>query len=177
MADLTINHVFVSEKLDGSDKSLVKPSNWNANLVYMGVLPPGFGGTGESTFLEDEAGAFLTDEAGVPLEGINPIDANRLTNTEPDIIRITFALSPFRVPYTTKETIIEADATGGNIIINLYPRVQGRTVLITKRDSSANTVTYVGNGSDTIGGQASRAISAQYNSVILKAGTTEWMRF
>jgi hypothetical protein len=35
---LTITHSFISSKPDGTDSSLVKPSNWNANHTITGTL-------------------------------------------------------------------------------------------------------------------------------------------
>lgn len=82
---MTINHKFVSQKEDVTDDSLVRPSDWNDDLVgslnlsnssnsttdvaITGILPTAFGGTGFSTYLTDEAGVNLTDESNVPLEG------------------------------------------------------------------------------------------------------------
>lgn len=38
MADVLVNHAFVSLKSDGPDTTFVRPSNWNANLKFSGGL-------------------------------------------------------------------------------------------------------------------------------------------
>ena len=176
MVDLTINHSFVSAKLDGSDKSLVKPTDWNAAIPYVGELPTGFGGTGVSTFLVDESDTVLTDEAGVPLDSVNTIDANLLVNNDPNFVEITFADSPFTMTRPdSRRTILDVDCTNGTVIITLYPMVKFDIIDIKKTDSSGNKLTYRGNGFN-IDGSTERDISTQYNNDKLVGGTSQWQR-
>ena len=177
MGDLTINHSFVSAKLDGSDNSLVKPSNWNAVIPYVGELPTGFGGTGVSTFLVDESNTVLTDEAGVPLDSVSAIDASLLVNARPQELLIT------SVPITSNvtlpgdnNTVITVDATSGVITVNLplAASVTGRVFYIKKIDASGNNVIIAGSGSETIDDQTTAIISTRYTTLVIISDGTEW---
>lgn len=62
---MTIKHAFVSGKSDGTDVSLVRPSNWNADhviddpaavLTALGLLVPSYGGASEF----NETGSVIT---------------------------------------------------------------------------------------------------------------------
>jgi hypothetical protein len=86
------------------------------------------------------------------------------------ISEITFANSPYAV-VVDNETII-VDATGGNVVIDLPSIVLGMYYNVIKSDSSANTVTI--NSADGIIGSASQVLNAQYDSIELIAGSTEF---
>jgi hypothetical protein len=80
---------------------------------------------------------------------------------------VTFGMSPYQM--LTTEQVIMADATGGNIVITLPPStiIRRSSRYVKKIDSSANTVTVNGYGSDTIDGAASEVLSNQWDSVTL----------
>jgi hypothetical protein len=70
-------------------------------------------------------------------------------------------------------SVQQFDATAGNVTVDLPPITtgiatnSGETYTIIKEDSSANTVTIVPNGSDTINGAANYVLTARYQSVTL----------
>jgi len=71
---------------------------------------------------------------------------------------------------------IFCDATSGAITITLPSAspAQGREYHIKKIDSSTNTVTIDGNGSQTIDGALTQVIIFQYDSVMIKADGSNW---
>lgn len=74
---------------------------------------------------------------------------------------------------------ITVDATGGSRTITLLASVaNGRTLRITKTDSSANTVVVAAAGSDTINGAASITLRQQYETISLQdTATGVWRIF
>ena len=69
-----------------------------------------------------------------------------------------------------------ADATSAAFTVTL-PSVAAykyRQLTIKKVDSSANAVTVDGNGSETIDGATTYALSAQYDSVTIYSDGSEW---
>lgn len=73
------------------------------------------------------------------------------------------------------QTII-VDATGGNVIAALPPvaEKEGRRLEFKRIDGSVNTVTIEADGTETIDGAANQPLAAQYDSLKLVAGPTEW---
>ena len=75
----------------------------------------------------------------------------------------------------TNHTII-CNATGGSFTITL-PAVashEGRIYCIKKIDSSANTVTVDGNGSETIDDATTAVLTTQYESITIQSDGSEW---
>lgn len=75
------------------------------------------------------------------------------------------------------------DASGGNIVISLQAvgnyyrtvtRETGVVLFFVRQDSSANTVTIVPNGSDTIDGASSITLADQKSFAVLQATSTGW---
>lgn len=188
MTEFNINHLFVSQKLDGSDDSLVKPTDWNAALIGTAgalgqhLVPNSTVTSGISwqdigfSYLTDETGALLTDQLGRALEGKDTVDALLLVNDNPTLIEITFADSPFTITRPDNgKTLLDVDCTDGLVIINLYPKVKFDTISLKKTDLSINDkLTYRGDGDDTIDDLAERDISTQYAARTLVGGTTQW---
>lgn len=74
--------------------------------------------------------------------------------------------------------LILANATGGAITVTLPEAAenQGRVLVVKKTDASVNAVTLDGNGSETIDGAATKALSAQYaGTMILSDGSGWWV--
>lgn len=72
--------------------------------------------------------------------------------------------------YTVLENdgIIWADASGGNIIVTLQPStsdIYGRTSIIEKIDTSSNTVTVKGDGTELINGENTFVLLFEYESI------------
>lgn len=76
---------------------------------------------------------------------------------------------------TEGTAVILCDATVQNITVNLPTAVgNGATIVVKKIDSSANTVTINGDGSETIDDGATAVIRAQYASVDLISDNSNW---
>lgn len=81
--------------------------------------------------------------------------------------------------YTTtlNDDIILADATGGAFTVTLLSAATagaGKKYFIMKTDSTANAVTIDGNGSETINGALTRALSAQYAYAVIVSDGSNW---
>lgn len=81
-------------------------------------------------------------------------------------------------PYTllSEDGYLRADAAGGNMTVNLPAAVgNGRLVSIKKIDSSGNTVTIDGSGSETIDGATTYVLTTQYQGVqLIDAASGVW---
>lgn len=68
------------------------------------------------------------------------------------------------------------DATAGAMAVNLPAAASnsGRIIVVKKIDSSGNAVTIQANGSDTIDGAATKAISIQWSSFTIQCNGTGW---
>ena len=82
--------------------------------------------------------------------------------------------------YTVRpqDEYIPVDASGGAVIITLIPsntKNKGKQYEISKRDSSAYTVTLTGDGTDTINGASTLVISFQNSTAhIVADGVGGW---
>lgn len=74
------------------------------------------------------------------------------------------------------DEVILIDASGASVTITLPPAksVRGLTIYIKKIDSSTNTMTIDGDGSETIDDQSTQVISIQYTSLTLMSDGTEF---
>ena len=86
---------------------------------------------------------------------------------------ITSSDSPY-TPVATDQTII-IDATSGNVTVDLPTAGSGKREFWFKRkDSSANTVTIDGDGSETIDGATTKTLASQYDKLHIHSDLTEW---
>ena len=85
-----------------------------------------------------------------------------------DVIKIAFADSPYIASWGQD---IEADSTLGDITINMPSSVgsNGKTIKVTKIDSTVNTLTVDGNGSETINDDSTDVIQYQWTSNTYKS--------
>lgn len=85
----------------------------------------------------------------------------------------TFADTPYSA--SVGEDVI-VDASGGDVTVNLPAASgnSGQTILVKKTDSSVNTVTIDGNGTETIDGNLTLVISNQYDSYELVSDGSGW---
>lgn len=74
------------------------------------------------------------------------------------------------------DQVILADATSGSLTVTLplLSTAKNKVFHIKKIDSTGNTVTIDGNGSETIDGDATKVITLQYTSIMIIASATEW---
>lgn len=77
---------------------------------------------------------------------------------------------------TVNDSFLPVNASGGAIIVTLKPaaEAEGKKITVKKIDSSANTVTIDGNGSETIDDALTQIIISQYDSIDLMSDGTEW---
>ena len=175
MTEFKINHVFVSQKLDGSDKSLVKPTDWNAALVgttgALGqhLVPNSTVTSGISwqdigfSYLTDEAGAILTDEAGNALEGKDTVDANLLVNNATDLVEISFDDSPYSVKIN--DGFINVNVAGGDVVISMLNLTTNSIKpVVIRQDGTANTVIITPDSPDLIDNASTLVISGDGNA-------------
>lgn len=80
------------------------------------------------------------------------------------------------VTLTTSQTVVLCDASTGPIIVTLPVASgnSGRQYIIKKIDSSANTVTVNGDGSELIDGDLTAVITSQYESVSIVCDASNW---
>ncbi len=82
-------------------------------------------------------------------------------------------------PYThlSTDSFVEVDASSASVTVDLIALASASGVPVTfkKTDASANTVTLDANGSDTIDGAGTVVITAQYASVTIQPGSSEWL--
>lgn len=90
--------------------------------------------------------------------------------------RYVTTISSTPVTLDDDDDIVLADANGGAITVNLPASASNthKTYTIKKIDSSGNAVTLDGNGSETIDGSTTHALSGQYDSVTIVCDGTEW---
>lgn len=153
-----------------------------------GTLPVANGGTGSTSFTvgsivfsngtiltQDNAGLFYDD--ATDRLGVGTITPKSTLESGGSFGLKVKSIVVGDSPYTAaSETVILANATGGNITVNLpaLSGVAGRIYNVKKTDSSANTVTLDGSGAETIDGAATQVLTTQYQSLMIFAGPSEW---
>lgn len=93
-----------------------------------------------------------------------------------DALSIGEAQTPFTLAAANRTLF--CDATGGAITVNLPSAVglTGKIFEIFKTDASANAVTVYTDGSETINGAGSVALTEQYDKLVLVGNGTGWFR-
>ena len=130
--------------------------------------------TGNSITLSGTSTVFCT----YPADKAVFLDANGATE-------ITLSKAPV-IPYTTitgdttvtdANVVVFANATSGAIDVTLYLAASngGRTLTVKKTDSSANAVSILRAGSETIDGATSSILYHQNESVTLISDNSNWM--
>ena len=186
MTEAKVNHAFVTAMPDVPDDSLIRPSDWNDDLVMTGgennqeFVRNKTSATGASwqdkgvSYLTDIDGNILTDTAGNALEGIDTVDANLLVNNGVSTKELTFADSPYTVLNT--DDYINADSSSGSVIINLLSLATApkKPLYISQSDGAPNTTTLTPDGSETIAGAATLVISSDGNAEMIVPFATTW---
>ena len=86
----------------------------------------------------------------------------------------------YAVTSNDRNASVLVDASGGDRTVtlpNLGNGDDGFTVQIMKTDESANAVTLDGNGNDTINGEPTQDLTAQYQAVTLEWDGSDWFMF
>lgn len=76
----------------------------------------------------------------------------------------------------SSDYLVLVDASSAGITISLPPVASkaGSQVVVKKIDSSVNTVTVDGDGSDTLDGAATQSLTNQYDSITVASDGTQW---
>src|ERR1019366_3706966 len=128
--------------------------------------PTGAGATGPS----GPTGTGPTGPTGAAPTGPTGPTGSAGSSTSPQFVTVTT-----NVNLSSIENAVLVNAASGNIIANLPTAVGANFDCIVKRiDSSANAVTIVPNGSQTIDGQATIGIQFQYTSVTMRSNNANW---
>lgn len=82
--------------------------------------------------------------------------------------------SPYSV--ATTDDIVSADATSGAIVLNLPASsgLSGRIIYFKRLDATANSISIVPNGAETIDGDASLLLVSQYDAFCLYSNGSNW---
>lgn len=77
---------------------------------------------------------------------------------------------------TLDDYVILADASGGAITVSapIVSTMVGRQFYIKKIDASGNAVTFDPNGSETVDGSATLALSSQWDGALVGNNGTDW---
>jgi len=96
--------------------------------------------------------------------------ANKTYLDIPTVLQITANTT------ATGPSFVEVDASSSNIIVTLPPAAinTGLTIIVTKTDSTANTVTVNPDGAETINGAANFILEVQEESITAISNGTNW---
>lgn len=77
------------------------------------------------------------------------------------------------------DLIIAADATAGSFTLTLYTALgnSGRKIRVVKIDASTNIVTIDPTGTETVNGQLTTALTAQYEAINITSDASNWIAF
>lgn len=96
---------------------------------------------------------------------------------KPGVLAKTFADTPYTVLVDDDGRVVDVDASGGAVTVNL-PAVatakNGFLVVVQKSDSSTNAVTVDADGAETINGQTTYSLPGQYTSATFICDGVEW---
>ena len=94
-------------------------------------------------------------------------------------ISITNAVATKTADYTltASDDLVKGDASGGAITLTLPTAVgnSGKEFFIKKIDSTGNSVTVAGDGSETIDGSATQVITAQWTTLTIISDGANWL--
>ena len=99
----------------------------------------------------------------------------RITSQADESTSVTVVTSETTITSTSGLVVILANATSGNIVVNI-PTAVGNSSRITvkKTDSSTNTVTLTASGAQTIDGASTTTLTKQYESVDIVTNNSNW---
>jgi hypothetical protein len=144
---ITVKHKFVSAIPDGTDDTIVRPSNWNDDHDLTGTIPVANGGTGASTltgYVKGNGTAAMTASATVPSTDITGLgtmstqNANSVSITGGSISGTTVA---GYVPTTTTITAGTGLTGGGDLSANRTLSISNTTVTAAAYGSASKTLT------------------------------------
>lgn len=90
-----------------------------------------------------------------------------------------FPVMPITANYTMNlnDCLILVNATSGVVTVTLKPaeECKQKMVIVKKTDASANAVTVDGNGSETIDGATTSALSSQWETIRIMSDGAQWL--
>ena len=144
---ITVKHKFVSAIPDGTDDTIVRPSNWNDDHELTGTIPVANGGTGASTltgYVKGNGTAAMTASATVPSTDITGLgtmstqNSNNINVTGGSISGTTVA---GYVPTTTTITAGTGLSGGGDLSANRTLAIANTAVTAAAYGSASKTLT------------------------------------
>jgi len=101
---------------------------------------------------------------------VGSLICNVIDSLSPTVIEIDDTDSPYTA--TDPNGVIAADSTSGDITVVLSAVVEGAITTIKKNDTSQNTITVDGDGSETIDGDLTTVLTGANRPSITLIGTT-----
>jgi len=128
-------------------------------------------------FINDDDGTQTFNEIQSLVERIRDFHrecVSRLIYGESFVLKVSSSTSTSITPGVSP--IILCDASSASITVNLPLAADSNGIVyyIKKIDSSSNTVSIDGNGSETIDGSTSQIITSQYDCATVVCDGTEW---
>ncbi len=128
------------------------------------------------SYLTDDTGAILTDEAGNALEGKDTVDANLLVNNATDLIEISFADSPYSVKIN--DGFINVNVADDDVVINMLPlSTNSIKPVVIRQDGTANTIIITPAVPDLIDDASTLVISGDGNAEKCVPFPSQWRTF
>lgn len=179
-------HVFNSGDIDGFDYERLEIT-WDSNIAYISTAIAG-GGIQRQLWLEGQGVTALKLTSSQVRVGTNlrPNNASSFelgSNSTRWSTTYTDGISTNVETYTSgsvilddKNNVVLGDCTSGALTVNLQTAVgrRGLQYNIKKIDSTANVVTIDPSGTQTIDGQLSGVLSAQYNFLTIVSDDSNW---
>jgi hypothetical protein len=144
---ITVKHKFVSAIPDGTDDTIVRPSNWNDDHELTGTIPVANGGTGASTltgYVKGNGTAAMTASATVPSTDITGLGTMSTQNSNSVSITggsISGTTVSGYVPTTTTITAGTGLTGGGDLSANRTLSISNTTVTAAAYGSASKTLT------------------------------------
>jgi hypothetical protein len=107
---------------------------------------------------------------------VGEVNCAGINNTSGDYQPITTSAKTTTYAVGVNDKTVTCNATAGAFAVTL-PAVAANTnriITVKKTDSSGNAVTVTGNGSETIDGSNTHALSAQYSTVTVQSDGATW---
>jgi hypothetical protein len=144
---ITVKHKFVSAIPDGTDDTIVRPSNWNDDHELTGTIPVANGGTGASTltgYVKGNGTAAMTASATVPstdITGLGTMSTQNSSNINVTGGSISGTTVAGYVPTSTTITAGTGLTGGGDLSANRTLAIANTTVTAAAYGSASKTLT------------------------------------
>lgn len=176
---LVVTHSKVSSVPDGTDTSVVRPSDWNANHALAGVADIAQGGTGASTApaaMANLMGFTTTATAAGTTTLTNTSTFQQVftgTSTQTIVLPVTSTLAQgWSFEITNNSTgNLTVNSSGGNLVATILPGTTASLVCILTSGTTAASWDYDVNGFGAVTGTGSVVLSNSPTLVTPALGT------